>query len=134
MSQAADIEDFASIPPPPAGASEHDSTPSLRSWTIPRLMAELRHRGISYPASAHKAELFRPFFPSTLGSSAEQVTLRTVALYYADAFHPKLSGKLISGVTIQGGDFGEPSESGPIGSCDFETMCIPQKHLVKLHE
>ncbi|XP_073455091.1 uncharacterized protein [Aquarana catesbeiana] len=76
MSQAADIEDFASIPP--SRGSELGSTPS-RTWTVPRLMAELQRRGTSYLASARKAELFRLLFPCASGSSAEQVTLWTVA-------------------------------------------------------
>lgn len=90
MSQVADSEDFASIPPSPARGSEHGSTPSLRFWTIPRLKAELQHRGISYPASAHKAELFRLLFPSASGSIPEQVTFRSVGSSLPQ-IHPTLS-------------------------------------------
>ena len=47
---------------------------------MPRLIAELRRRGISHPASARKAELFRLLFPSPASTdSAEQVTLRAMA-------------------------------------------------------
>ncbi|XP_056389040.1 uncharacterized protein LOC130283477 [Hyla sarda] len=58
MSQPADIEEALSVPETPARASDRGSLPSYRSWTIPRLMEELRRRGVPFPASARKGELF----------------------------------------------------------------------------
>ena len=80
MSQVADSEDFSFVPPtPPRGGSELGNSPSLRSWTVPRLMAELRRKGIPFPSSARKAELFRLCFPplsqSSPATSAEHATV-----------------------------------------------------------
>ena len=81
MSHVSDSEDQAFIPATPTRTSEHGSSPSLRSWTIPRLMAELRSRGISFAASARKAELFRLLFPTQAiqqpSTSADQASVLT---------------------------------------------------------
>ncbi|PIO10579.1 hypothetical protein AB205_0047030 [Aquarana catesbeiana] len=61
MSQA-DSEDFASTPSSPGADSANDDLQSLRAWTIPKLTAELRRKGIPYPATARKADLFRLLF------------------------------------------------------------------------
>ncbi|CAH2246867.1 Hypothetical predicted protein [Pelobates cultripes] len=50
---------------PTAAESQDPSSPcSLRAWTIPKIAAELRHRGLSYPATATKAELYKIMMPS----------------------------------------------------------------------
>ncbi|CAH2299720.1 Hypothetical predicted protein, partial [Pelobates cultripes] len=71
MSHASDIAKDVSLPSTPARISSptRPSTPvdnvetaspaSLRFWTIPKIAAELRRRGIPYPATARKAELYR---------------------------------------------------------------------------
>lgn len=64
MSHVSESDELAFIPPTLTGGLGDGSTPSLRSWTVPRLTAELRHRGIAFPATARKAELFRLLFPS----------------------------------------------------------------------
>ncbi|XP_063296796.1 E3 ubiquitin-protein ligase RNF213-like [Pelobates fuscus] len=55
-------EDIISTPirPESPGVSLALSTPmSLRAWTIPKITAELRLRGIPFPATARKVELYR---------------------------------------------------------------------------
>ncbi|CAH2222295.1 Hypothetical predicted protein, partial [Pelobates cultripes] len=69
MSHASDIGEDVSLPctparphTPPSGptiAENLDSPCSMRSWTIPKIAAELRRRGVPYPATARKAELYR---------------------------------------------------------------------------
>ncbi|CAH2221452.1 Hypothetical predicted protein [Pelobates cultripes] len=49
----------------PTTAENLDSPCSLRSWTIPKIAAELRRRGVPYPAMARKAELYRIMMTTT---------------------------------------------------------------------
>lgn len=111
MSQAADIEDFASIPPPsPARGSEHGSTPSsLKTWTVPRLMVELQRRGISYPASACRAELFRLLFPCASAS------------YTSD--YPEFPGLFLPRIACKGGGVGGSAEPSVRTICHSRDFC-----------
>ncbi|CAH2299976.1 Hypothetical predicted protein, partial [Pelobates cultripes] len=71
MSHATDIAEDVSLPSTPAriASPSRPSTPvenletaspgSLRSWTILKIAAKLRRRGIPYPETARKAELCR---------------------------------------------------------------------------
>lgn len=133
MSQAADIGDFVSISPSSARESELGSVQSLRTWTVPRLIAELQRRGISYPASARKAQLFRLLFPRTADSSAEQVTLRTVAASLAE-IHTTLSSlatschELRSRVEVlenQPSPVSAAAAAGPVALADSGSSSIP---------
>ncbi|XP_044141599.1 uncharacterized protein LOC122931592 [Bufo gargarizans] len=54
MSQAPESDDNLSLPG--SSVSGRASNPSLRSWTVPKLVAELNRRGIRHPASARKTE------------------------------------------------------------------------------
>lgn len=81
MSHVLESDKFAFIPPTPVSGSEHGSPPSLRNWTILKLIAELQCRGIPFSATARKAELFRLLFSSSSqpqpSTSAENVSLLT---------------------------------------------------------
>lgn len=72
---------FAFIPPTPVKGSEQGSTPSLRNWTIPKLIAELQPSGILFPATVKKAELCRLLFSNPSQpqpfTSEEHVSLLT---------------------------------------------------------
>ncbi|XP_044128654.1 uncharacterized protein LOC122925402 [Bufo gargarizans] len=59
--------------------SGRSSNRSLRNWTIPKLIAELNRKGIRYPSSARKAELYR-ILMSEAGSSEEQSSLSSIQL------------------------------------------------------
>ncbi|KAM4704361.1 uncharacterized protein WCC33_012775 [Rhinophrynus dorsalis] len=49
------------------GIASNLSSPNLyRSWTVAKIIKELQSRGIPYPASARKAELFKLLFSPTL--------------------------------------------------------------------
>ncbi|PIO37037.1 hypothetical protein AB205_0072980, partial [Aquarana catesbeiana] len=80
MSQAGN-EDLTSAPLSPSPVSESGSVQSLRGWTIPKLTAELRRRGVPYPATARKAELFRLLFPPpvTARPSTQQASLQSIS-------------------------------------------------------
>ncbi|XP_044155356.1 uncharacterized protein LOC122941922 [Bufo gargarizans] len=71
MSRASDMEDGLSI----SGSivSSQAGPSSLRSWTIPKLLAELNWRGIPHPATARKAELYKLLMtsPSTTAVQPE---------------------------------------------------------------
>ncbi|XP_044151324.1 oxygen-regulated protein 1 [Bufo gargarizans] len=58
--------------------SERSVGPSLRSWTIPKLSAELRRRGIPFPASARKAELSRLLMADVPPVSQDEVSMGTI--------------------------------------------------------
>ncbi|PIN88304.1 hypothetical protein AB205_0162230, partial [Aquarana catesbeiana] len=80
MSQASS-EDLTSAPLSPSLVSESGSVQSLRGWSIPKLPAELRRRGVPFPATARKAELFRLLFPppATDGPSTQQASLQSIS-------------------------------------------------------
>lgn len=77
MSRASDIVE-TSVDENPARMSEGGSVSSLRSWTVRRLMTELSRRGISYPASARKAELYRLLVVNSGPQQQEEVPMVTV--------------------------------------------------------
>ncbi|XP_044147721.1 uncharacterized protein LOC122935876 isoform X1 [Bufo gargarizans] len=77
MSHTSDIVE-ASVNENTTRLSEAGSIPSLRSWTIPRLMAELSKRGIPFTASARKAELYRLLMSSASPQPQEEVSMATV--------------------------------------------------------
>ncbi|XP_056429550.1 uncharacterized protein LOC130368988 isoform X2 [Hyla sarda] len=74
MSHNSDIEDSASVLEETTRMSDHTSISSLRNWSIPKLTAELVRRGIPYPATARKAELYRLLSSDTAGPSNEEVS------------------------------------------------------------
>ncbi|XP_056423233.1 uncharacterized protein LOC130362568 [Hyla sarda] len=78
MSHSSEDEDNSSISLSPSRFSEQGSTMSLRSWTIPKITAELRRRGIPFSATARKAELFRLLCSKSSPSSEDNVTLATI--------------------------------------------------------
>lgn len=79
MSQASS-EDLASTPSSPGADSANDDLQSLRAWTIPKLTAELRRRGIPFPATARKAELFSLLFPPPAAAqSGTQASLQSIS-------------------------------------------------------
>ncbi|XP_044124886.1 mucin-5AC-like [Bufo gargarizans] len=84
MSHVSDTEDSMSIPE--SAISEAASRASHRHWTIPRLITELKKKGIRYSASARKAELYRLLFPETPrapeppGASEDLVSMSTIQL------------------------------------------------------
>ncbi|XP_056374294.1 uncharacterized protein LOC130272463 [Hyla sarda] len=78
MSHASDIEDSASVLENAAGTSDQASVLSLRTWTVPKLTAELVKRGIPFPASACKAELYRILTAESAGHSSEDDSMSTI--------------------------------------------------------
>ncbi|XP_056409367.1 uncharacterized protein LOC130327128 [Hyla sarda] len=84
MSHASDIEDAASVLDNVARTSDLGSIPSLRNWTIPKLTAELVRKGIPFPATARKAELYRLLVSEhsgpcdQAGPSSEEVSMQTL--------------------------------------------------------
>ncbi|XP_056401083.1 uncharacterized protein LOC130294952 [Hyla sarda] len=80
MSNASDIEETLSVPETPARSSEQGVGTAYRSWTIPRLMEELRKKGIPFPASARKAELYKLMMSGEEASGSQQdISGQTVA-------------------------------------------------------
>lgn len=77
MSQAVDIENFASISPSPARGLDQGSTPS-EVLDGPKISGGVKSQGYLPPGVDSQAELFRLLFPSSSSSDAEQVTLRSV--------------------------------------------------------
>lgn len=78
MSQAGS-EDFTA-PLSPSLVSESGSVQSLRGWTIPKLTAELRRRGVPFPATVRKGELFKLLFPPpAAGPSTQQASLQSIS-------------------------------------------------------
>ncbi|XP_040207742.1 uncharacterized protein LOC120938098 [Rana temporaria] len=80
MSQAGSI-DLTPAPLSPSTGSESGSLQTFRTWTIPRIIAQLRRKGIPYPATARKAELFRLLFPPTPNTapSNPQTSLQSIS-------------------------------------------------------
>ncbi|PIO24173.1 hypothetical protein AB205_0111940, partial [Aquarana catesbeiana] len=79
MSQAGS-EDLTS-PLSPSPVSESGSVQSLRGWTIPKLMTELRRRGVPFSATARKGKLFKLLFPppAAAGPSTQQASLQSIS-------------------------------------------------------
>ncbi|XP_073453752.1 uncharacterized protein [Aquarana catesbeiana] len=80
MSQAGS-DDLTPAPLLPSMGSESGSEQSLLTWTISKLIAKLRCKGIPYPSKARKAELFRLLFllTATAGPSAHQASLLSIS-------------------------------------------------------
>ncbi|PIO27015.1 hypothetical protein AB205_0162490, partial [Aquarana catesbeiana] len=79
MSQAGSEDLTAPLSPSPV--SESGSVQSLRGWTIPKLTAELRRRGVPFSATARKGELFKLLFPppAAAGPSTQQASLQSIS-------------------------------------------------------
>ncbi|XP_044125174.1 mucin-5AC-like [Bufo gargarizans] len=97
MSHMSELDDNLSLPG--SAISEHNSCTSLRSWTVPKLIAELRRRGIRHPATARKAELYR-LLMTTPGSSAEQSDNDSIRLALAQ-IQSSITGLVSSVADIQ---------------------------------
>ncbi|XP_040275850.1 uncharacterized protein LOC120991027 [Bufo bufo] len=78
MSHVSDIEDALSIVE--SAVSERASRSSYRTWTIPKMIAELDKRGIRLSATARKAELYHLLFPEPSTGSTEQIPMSTIQL------------------------------------------------------
>ncbi|PIO11653.1 hypothetical protein AB205_0033590, partial [Aquarana catesbeiana] len=79
MSQAGSEDLMA--PLSPSLVSETGSVHSLRGWTIPKLTAALRRRGVPFSATARKGELFKLLFPppAAAGPSNQQASLQSIS-------------------------------------------------------
>ncbi|PIO24503.1 hypothetical protein AB205_0101200, partial [Aquarana catesbeiana] len=79
MSQASSEDLTAPLSPSPV--SESGSVQSLRGWTIPKLTAELRRRGMPFSATARKGKLFKLLFPppAAAGPSTQQASLQSIS-------------------------------------------------------
>ncbi|XP_044149458.1 uncharacterized protein LOC122938168 [Bufo gargarizans] len=78
MSHVSDIGDALSIVE--SAVSERASRSSYRTWTIPKMIAELDKRGIRHSATARKAELYHLLFPEPSTGSTEQIPMSTIQL------------------------------------------------------